>query len=715
METPRFPALPAILGRLAQLAYDLSWSWNPPARELFRRLDPELWAETQHNPVRLLNEIDPARLLKAAEDPEYVQYYESAVRQFFGNGHRPPKWFEREFLHLSEQKIAYFSAEFGLHTSLPIYSGGLGILAGDHCKGSSDLGIPLIGVGFIYPQGYFHQRIRSDGWQEDIYEVLDRKNAPVEPASPDGKERLLVPLSVGPSKLFVEVWRVTLGSVVLYLMDTDVEENSPEDRRLTARLYGGDREHRIRQEIVLGIGGVRVLGSLGIQPAVFHGNEGHTSFMLLERVREMVLNGITFEEAAETVRATSVFTTHTPVPAGHDAFPLQMMEKHFAGYWDDLGITQKQFMDLGFYVDSFNMTVLAFNLAGRRNGVSELHGRVTRRMWQSVWPKLPEDQVPITAITNGVHAPTWIAPELAKLFDEFLGADWIAKHDDPALWTRISEIPDRAFWNLHLDLKRKLLSFAREKTRELWSAGQIEARQAIAMGTLLNPEALTIGFARRFTGYKRASLLFQDLVRIRKILLNRWRPVQIVFAGKAHPADEHGKHLIHQIYSIALDPEFAGHVAFIENYEMHAANFLTQGVDVWLNNPRAPLEACGTSGQKAGMNGIPNLSILDGWWYEGYNARNGWAISDPPEDLEVHYDDTTDAASLYELLEQQIVPMYYERDHEGLPKRWIQTVRESIKSVIPRYSANRMLKDYVQKMYVPAWMDADRDALKAKP
>ncbi len=386
-------------------------------------------------------------------------------------------------------------------------------------------------------------------------------------------------------------------------MDTDVEENAPGDRELTARLYGGDKEHRIRQEIVLGIGGVRVLQSLGIQPGVFHGNEGHTSFMLLERAREMVRTGLKFEEAAERIRATSIFTTHTPVAAGHDAFPFSMMEKHFAGYWNDLGITKEQFLALGEYADAFNMTVLAFNLAGRRNGVSKLHGRVTRRMWQSVWPDTPEDQIPVTSITNGVHAPTWIAPELARLFDRHLGPEWIERHDDISFWNRVMDIPDEEFWNVHQILKKKLISFARERARALWTDDFIDSRQVIAMGTLLDPDALTIGFARRFTGYKRASLLFQDLDRVKKILLNRWKPVQIVFAGKAHPADEHGKHLIHQIYSLAADRELAGHVAFIENYEMHAAHFLTQGVDVWLNNPRAPLEACGTSGQKAGMNG----------------------------------------------------------------------------------------------------------------
>jgi starch phosphorylase len=430
--------------------------------------------------------------------------------------------------------------------------------------------------------------------------------------------------------------------------------------------------------------------------------------MLLERAREMVRSGIKFDEAADRIRATSIFTTHTPVAAGHDAFPFSMMEKHFAGYWNDLGITKERFLSLGEHEEAFNMTVLAFNLAGRRNGVSKLHGRVTRRMWQSVWPDTPEDQIPITSITNGVHAPTWIAPELASLFDRHLGPDWIDMHDDALFWNRVMDIPDEERWSVHQLLKNKLISFARERARALWTDDFIDSRQVIAMGTLLDPDALTIGFARRFTGYKRASLLFQDLDRVKKILLNRWKPVQIVFAGKAHPADEHGKHLIHQIYSLAADRELAGHVAFIENYEMHAAHFLTQGVDVWLNNPRAPLEACGTSGQKAGMNGVLNLSVRDGWWYEGYNGKNGWAIGDPPEDLEVHYDDTADAESLYQLLEQQIVPLYYERGQNGLSHGWIQMARESLRSVVPEYSARRMLKEYAQKMYVPALLDSKK-------
>src|SRR5438309_3092252 len=531
MQIRRFPQVPERIERLEELAYNLKWSWDYRARLLFKRLDPDLWKNTQHYPVKLLHEIEPARLNGAARDPDFLREYEVTMKGLDRDTRRTDKWFPREFPELAKEPIAYFSAEFGLHTSLPIYSGGLGILAGDHCKESSDLGIPLLGVGFVYPQGYFHQRIQADGWQEDIYELLQRAEAPIEAASPNHEDRVLVELNVGSLNVFVVVWRVNLGALPLYLMDTDVEENRHGDRELSARLYGGDKEHRVRQEIVLGVGGVRILRALGIQPTVFHANEGHTAFMLLERVREFVRQGQTFEEAAEQVRATSLFTTHTPVPAGHDAFPLHMMEKHFAGYWDDLGLTKQEFMELGKFGDSFNMTVLALRMTGWRNAVSHLHGRVTRRMWQIVWPTLSEDQVPITSVTNGVHAPTWIAPELSLLFDRPLGPACVDRHDDIAFWNRVMEIPDEEMWNVHSLLKRKFLTFAREKARDRWSLDRVDHRQVIAMGPWLDPGALTIGFARRFTGYKRAALIFHDLTRIRTMMHDHWHAVQIVVPG----------------------------------------------------------------------------------------------------------------------------------------------------------------------------------------
>jgi len=708
-EAKHFPKLPERLSKLEDLAYDLKWSWDTRARLLFKRLDPGLWRDTQHNPVRILNEIDPFRLKQAAIDPDFLREYEVTIRQRNGQG---PRWFAREFPQLAGAQIAYFSAEFGLHTSLPIYSGGLGILAGDHCKESADLGIPLVGVGFVYPQGYFLQQLSAEGWQEDIYEELKRENAPMETASANGRDRFLVEFKAGRLHAYIEVWRVRLGGLTLYLMDTEVAENTAADRALTARLYGGDSDHRIRQEIVLGIGGVRVLRALNIRPSVFHANEGHTSFMMLERVRELVLSGVKVDEAAAQVRAASVFTTHTPVAAGHDAFPLEMVDWHLAGYWEELGLTRQQFMDIGSYDGKFNMTVLALRMAQGRNGVSVLHGRVTRRMWKSLWPGESEESVPITSVTNGVHAPTWIAMELGQLFQRHLGVEWMDRHDDVAFWNRVTEIPDEEFWNVHQLLKRKLLTFVRERARRRWSVDRVDPRQVIAMGTLLDPDALTIGFARRFTGYKRASLIFTDLDRIKRIMLDRWRPVQIVFAGKAHPADEHGKHLIHEIYSLAADNGLAGHVAFVENYDIHTAHFFTQGADTWLNNPRAPLEACGTSGQKAGMNGVLNISVSDGWWYEGYNGNNGWAIGEAPEDLEIRQDDAKDAESLYRLLEEQIVPLYYDRDQQNIPHGWVQMAKESLRSIVPHFSASRMLKEYATRMYVPACVEASKTKVR---
>lgn len=699
MHIRNFTHLPDRIHRMEDLAYNLRWSWHHRARELFKRLDPQLWKTTQHNPVRLLREIQAERLANAERDPDFLRAYETTLRSFDNTGEQ---WFAKEFPDLRQTSLAYFSAEFGLHTSLPIYSGGLGILAGDHCKQAADLGLPLSGVGFVYPQGYFHQRLRSDGWQEDVYELLHRDNAPIRPACSNSSDRCVVELRFPATTISVLVWRVTLGSVALFLMDTDVEENEPMDRELSARLYGGDKEHRIRQEIVLGIGGVRVLEALGIRPHVFHANEGHTSFLMLERIRSFVQQGASFDDAAERVRATTVFTTHTPVPAGHDAFPIAMVEKHFAGYWDDLGISKQRFMELGLHGDTFNMTALGMRLAGWKNAVSKVHEAVTRKMWHGLWPQIREEDLPVTSVTNGVHAPTWIAGELSELFDHYLGPEWIDHYDEIPFWNRVREIPDEELWNVHTYLKRKFLTFVREWARGRWTDDAVEPRQVIAMGTLLDPDALTIGFARRFTGYKRASLIFHDLERIKRILLDRWKPVQIVFAGKAHPADEHGKHLIHQIYSLAADHGMAGHVAFIENYEMHAAHFFTQGVDVWLNNPRQPLEACGTSGQKAGMNGILNVSILDGWWCEGHNGNNGWAVGDMPEGYDVDYDDGRDADRLYQVIEQQVVPLYYDRDHRGVPHGWIQMMKEAIRSIVPRFSASRMVKEYSLRAYVPA-------------
>ncbi|HET6370246.1 MAG TPA: alpha-glucan family phosphorylase, partial [Nitrospiria bacterium] len=606
----------------------------------------------------------------------------------------------------TNRSIAYFSAEFGLHNSLPIYSGGLGLLSGDHCKEASDLGIPLVGVGFLYPQGYFEQRIQADGWQEAIYRPLDMSMVPLRTARTPSGEPCVVGVEFEGRTVFIAVWELLVGRVKLHLLDTNVERNAPWDRELSARLYGGDQELRIRQEIVLGIGGVRALRALSIDCAVWHANEGHTAFMMLELIREEVERGATFQTAMERVRRGAIFTTHTPVPAGHDAFPFHLMERYFSGYWTRLGLDKGEFMELGRnhepWGEAFNMTVLALRLAEGKNAVSKVHGVVSRKMWSHLWPETREEEIPITSITNGIHAPTWIAHEMNRFYKKVLGPEWINRHDDPALWERILEASDEELWSVHQLLKRKLLYFMRERARVHWTNDRLEPIQILAAGTLLGPEALTIGFARRVTAYKRATLLFRDLDRLKRILCNRWRPVQIIFAGKAHPADEVGKRFIHQIYTLAKDPALAGHIAFVGNYDMHVSHFFVQGVDVWLNTPRAPLEASGTSGQKAALNGVPHLSILDGWWKEGYNGANGWGFGGERVYASHEAQDAADAEALYQLLEQEVIPLYYKRDPDGVPRGWTQVVKETIRTNAPLFCARRMLKEYAWKLYGPA-------------
>jgi starch phosphorylase len=703
-------ALPPRINRLMELAYNLWWSWHPEARELFATIDRTLWELTHNNPVKLLREISPTHLQVLAQDPSFLRRYDAVMIAFDAAMTRRDTWFSNTLPDLAGATIAYFSAEFGIHSSLPIYGGGLGILAGDHCKEASDLGVPLVGVGFMYPLGYFHQRLSFDGRQEAVYEYLDPAAAPLTPAlTPEGK-RCMVAVPIDTREIHVTVWHVRVGRVTLYLMDTDVPENAPWDRELSARLYGGNQETRILQEIILGIGGVRVLRALGITPQVWHLNEGHAAFVLVERLREFVEAGMPFPEAVAAVQHSTVFTTHTPVAAGHDAFPFDLVEKHLHNYWSQLGLSRDQFLGLGHHREPwgevFHMTVLALRLAGRRNGVSKVHGEVSRRMWQRLWPDTPVEQVPISAITNGVHTPTWVAPELNRLYNKYLGPDWVQYHDNPTLWQRIYDIPDEELWWVHMRLKYKLMSFIRERARHLWRDERRDPVQVIASGALLDPDALTIGFARRFATYKRAALLLHDLARLKAILQDQWRPVQIIFAGKAHPADEPGKHLIHQVYSLTKEHDLAGQIAFVEDYDMHVAKFLVQGVDVWLNNPIPPLEASGTSGQKAALNGVPNLSIADGWWYEAYNGGNGWTIQAAASDLEEGKRDALEAASLYQLLEEEIVPLYYQRDSDGIPRGWVRVVKEAICSIAPRFSARRMVKEYVERFYVPAAREA---------
>jgi glycogen phosphorylase len=695
--------LPERINRLAELATDLWWTWNPQAREVFRRLDYPLWRQTAHNPVLMLRGVSAELLELAAKDDRFLSVYDAAIEALDRARSAKDTWWQHRFGD-GAGPIAYFSAEFALHQSLPIYAGGLGVLAGDHCKEASDLGVPLIGVGFMYPQGYFHQNVSPEGLQKESYERLNWANAPIEPAVMADGNTCIVPVPLGNRSVLVQVWQVRLGRVKLFLLDTDLPENAPWDRELSARLYGGDRETRVQQEVILGIGGVRALKALGSSPRVWHLNEGHAAFVVVQRIRDHIESGLTFDEALAEVRSTTVFTTHTPVPAGHDAFPFSLVETHLAGAWGSLGEHRDRFMQLGAYDNGsgpqFNMTALALRAASGVNAVSKLHGVVTREMWGPIWPDVAQDARPVRAITNGIHMPTWLSNEMAKLFDDHMPADWRDRHDDPELWARVLDIPDQALWEARNALRQYLFAFIRERARLRWRDEQVSAARVVGAGTLLDPNALTIGFARRFTAYKRPELIFHDPARLQALLNASRRPLQIVFAGKAHPADETGKHHLQQVYKRAIDPAFGGRIAFVDDYDLHVAHFLVQGCDVWLNNPRKPLEASGTSGMKASLNGVPHLSIGDGWWAEGYTGDNGWLI-DAGEASGNEEQDTADAAKIYDLLEREIVPTFYDRDN-GVPRRWLSFVRQAIVTVAPRFSARRMVKDYAEMMYAPA-------------
>ena len=699
--------MPEKLRRLPEIANNLWWSWNLDARQLFRRLDYPRWRTTQHNPMQMLHEMNVERLEECAADPAFVLYYNKILKRFDEELAAENTWWKTAHADVADKLVAYFSAEFGLHNSLPIYSGGLGILSGDHVKEASDLGLNFVGVGFMYPQGYFRQRIPSHGWQESVYQQLDMSQAPVELVRGENGQPVKISVKIGDSEVYTQVWQVRVGRVNLFLMDTDVPENDPWNRELSARLYSGDNEMRIRQELMLGIGGVRVLRALGLTPEIWHMNEGHSAFLVLELVRELVAaEHLNFHDAALRIRKKSIFTTHTPVPAGHDAFPFHMMEKYFHDFWPQLNLDREGFLNLGKYREAwgeaFNMTVLALKMSGQANGVSQLHGQVSREMWQSVWPDRPVAEVPITAVTNGIHVPTWVASEMRQLFDKYLGADWMDHHDEPNLWTRLTEIPDEMLWRTHEGLRSKLISFLSDRTRRRWVEGRHDATQVLTNGGFLDNEILTLGFARRFATYKRATLIFRDPERLKRILLHAERPVQIIFAGKSHPADDPGKHLIQTVYNIAKSHDWGGRVAFIEDYDMHTGRYLKQGVDVWLNTPRRPREASGTSGMKAALNGVPNLSVLDGWWVEGYNGANGWAIGENNQYDSQEAQDAADAESLYRSLEEEIVPLFYNRDRDGIPRGWVEVMRESIRSNAPMFSMRRMVKEYTDKLYVTA-------------
>jgi starch phosphorylase len=698
-----FPNLPQRISGLGELAENLWWSWNPAARMLYKTLDRQAWKESVHNPDKMLKELPKKILEAAAGNADYLRQYDVVVSRFAKYMETKGCPFLPDLPDPGVSAIAYFSAEYGLHRSLPFYAGGLGFLAGDHLKECSDLNVPVVAVGFMYPEGYLYQQIRDDGWQENFTEKLDRDAAPIARVLTADGNQLVVKVPLIEPQIHVAVWRVDVGRVPLYLIDTDIEINDPWNRGISARLYTGDLEQRLRQEIVLGIGGAEVLETLGIKRLILHLNEGHAAFALLEQIRDRINQGNNYQEASEWVRNTSIFTTHTPVTAGHDVFPFHLIEKYFHAYWPALGLDHDAFLKLGVHPEKpeagFNMTAMALRLSKYRNGVSKKHGEVSRQLWQSLWPDLPEGESTIDHVTNGIHVPTWIEPKMKLLLDKHLGSEWKEDHDNPLIWELIEKLPDEELWKTHYWLKIKLIDAIRERSRLRWAKERANPSIILSGGSLLDPSVLTLGFARRFATYKRADLIFYDLERLKKLLNDRWRPMQVIFAGKAHPADDSGKRILQRIFNVSRDPDMGGRIAFVEDYGEQLAQYMVHGVDVWLNNPLPPMEASGTSGMKAGLNGVPQLSVLDGWWMEGYNGKNGWAVSHE----EMNGDrDQTDAAEIYRLLEEEIIPLYYDVSEEGVPYGWVKVMRESIKSTAARFSARRMIKEYVEKFYKKA-------------
>ncbi|HEY6072056.1 MAG TPA: alpha-glucan family phosphorylase, partial [Anaerolineales bacterium] len=615
------------------------------------------------NPICLLRELERSILNEAAQDQAYLDRYDRIFREFDEYMEKKNTWSDNAHPELTNQPVAYFSMEFGLHETLPIYSGGLGVLAGDHLKESSDLGLPLAGVGIMYGQGYFTQRITEDGWQEAVNNPMNFDELAVLPVLGEDGKPFMVEVEMPDRSIHVRVWEVRVGRVPLFLLDSNVDGNSENDRILTARLYWSDLDKRIMQELLLGVGGVRALRALGYNPQVWHMNEGHAAFLILERARELVASGHTFQEAIDETRGQNIFTTHTPVPAGNDEFPLWLVDQYLGALWPPLGLTRDEFIDLARHQmpwgESFSMGVLALRYSGGRNAVSELHGHVARKMWHFLWPDAEEEEVPITYVTNGVHTSNWMARRLQALLAKYMGPDWMDHLDETGLWDKLNDVPAEEMWAVRQHLKRKMSFYMRDRVRERWRTGGFHPVQVVASGVLLNPYALTIGFARRFATYKRASLILSDVERLFELINRPNRPVQIIYAGKAHPADDPGKRLIQDIYRTVKQAENGGRIMFLEDYDMNVARYLVQGVDMWLNTPRRPLEASGTSGMKAGLNGVLNFSILDGWWREAYNGRNGWAIGEDREPGPPETQDPADAESLYSTLENEIIPLYY--------------------------------------------------------
>ncbi len=700
-----FPYLPERLNRLGDLAYNLWFSWNTDAINLFRKLDRKIWRNFMHNPVRLLHEMDPLRLNHLSENPSFLEMYDNVVDKFDRYMSDKDTWYNRTYPEHKNKNIAYLSMEFGFHESMPIYSGGLGILAGDHLKTASDMGIPMIGIGLLYRVSYFTQFITRQGDQQAVYQYNDFSSLGAQLVKDQNGNTLTIHIPMDHRNLAARVWIVQVGRIPLYLLDTDFPENSNEDRKITERLYVADRDNRLLQEMLLGMGGVLALKTLGIEPAVWHMNEGHSGFLTVERIRQLKPQ-IPLNESVEIVKKSNVFTTHTPVPAGNETFESDRIEKWMSEILKSMNISRKDFFSLGHFPkqhenDPFNMTIFALKTSRTANGVSRLHGEVARKMWKELWPDLSENNVPITSITNGVHPHTWMTNQIQKLFDEELGKNWRDNLLDKKFWKGIESIPGRKLWDTHIELKTLLIEKVRGRAaaqRERNGESHAFIRQA---DNLFNPDYLTIGFARRFAPYKRASLLMRDIGRLQRMLCNPERPVQIIFAGKAHPADEEGKGLIRYIYEICGRPEFQNNMILVENYDMILSRRLISGVDVWLNTPRRPMEASGTSGMKVAFNGGLNFSILDGWWCEGYKPESGWAIGKNQDYSDYNHQDHEDAESLYHLLENEIIPAYYNRDKNDIPVKWIEMMKSSMADLIPRFNTYSMLEEYIKILYNP--------------
>ena len=702
------PQLPKRIEKLSKISNNLWWSWNTEFLRLFRKIDNDLWEKCGKNPVKFLKQVSQDRLEAVSKDLIFLHEYDKCVENFEDYMNSKDTWFANKYPDNKDDLIAYFSAEYGLDETIPIYSGGLGILSGDHLKSASDLGIPLVAVGLLYKNGYFHQKINGNGEQETEYHDIDLHDLPINPVKNENGDDLIIYLKFPKRRIYLKVWQINVGRVKLYLLDSDIEKNNPEDRDVTLRLYGGDQEMRIRQEIVLGMGGVNLLTrALKLEPTVYHMNEGHSSFLILELIKNVIKEKqVSFDVARDIVSSQTVFTTHTPVPAGNDIFPISLVEKYFKDFWPRLTISREEFLKLGMkpckeLENGFNMGILALKVAGKKNGVSKLHGAVSRELFADVWPEIAANESPIDYVTNGIHTCSWLAPSLKQLYNKYLIPYWQDKIQYDYVWEKVRNIPDDKLWNVHQTRKEKLLSIVKNNVTERLRRSGYNYEDINAITSKINPNALTIGFARRFATYKRATLIFKDLERITQILNNADRPVQLIFAGKAHPADKQGQDLIKFIHDVSMMPQFKGKIFLLENYNIAMSRYLISGVDVWLNNPRRPMEASGTSGQKASVNGVVNFSVLDGWWAEGYNQKNGWRIGFNSDYESYEAQDVTDSQNIYETLEQKIIPAYYNKDKNGISKEWMDYMKESIVSTGGKYSTSRMLSDYTSKFYIP--------------